>query len=257
MSLPVTRTWRTFAAVVAAAVLGPLLTGCSHVHVVDLSPAAAAAGSETEPVFPPAPAPTVEPIAGGPSAPVLTRIATTQPVVFLTIDDGWVRDPAVLGVLRAARVPVTLFLVDDAVTGHVAYFRALQAAGATVEDHTLDHPHLSKLSYDEQREEICRPLAHFRSHFGATPRLFRPPYGDRNRATLRAARSCGAVAVVQWDAVMVGGELRLRATHLRSGDIILLHFHRRLAADLVALLRYIRDAGMTVGSLESYLGLPA
>jgi len=34
----------------------------------------------------------------GPGAPesafVVRRIATTDPVVFVTIDDGWVRDPA-------------------------------------------------------------------------------------------------------------------------------------------------------------------
>src|SRR2546423_815656 len=149
----------SLAVVLVTTALSGLLVACSHVHVVQLSPAAAAAaGTETEPVFPPPPEPNVERIAVGPSAPLITRIATSQPVVFLTIDDGWVRDPAVLPVLRASHVPVTMFLVQDAATRDAAYFRALQAAGATVENHTFDHPHLSKLSYEQQRREICRPM---------------------------------------------------------------------------------------------------
>jgi peptidoglycan/xylan/chitin deacetylase (PgdA/CDA1 family) len=47
-------------------------------------------------------------------APVIYRVATTQPVVFLTIDDGWVRDPQVINFIRDHQLPATVFLLTAA-----------------------------------------------------------------------------------------------------------------------------------------------
>src|SRR5438128_1702513 len=59
--------------------------------------------------------------------PVISRIATTDPVVFFTIDDGWVRDPAVLTFLRDHHVPVTLFVLPAPVHQGLSYFQAIHA----------------------------------------------------------------------------------------------------------------------------------
>ena len=71
--------------------------------------------------------------------------------MFLTIDDGWTRDPGLESDLTRAGVPTSLFLTVGAAKQDYAYFRRLQARGATVEDHTLTHPVCTPLTYDEQR----------------------------------------------------------------------------------------------------------
>jgi hypothetical protein len=53
---------------------------------------------------------------------------------------------------------------------------------------------------------------------------------------------------------MDAGELTVRGGHLGPGDIILLHFRPTLASDLATLVDKIRQAGLTVGRLEDYLG---
>src|SRR5262249_58265844 len=59
------------------------------------------------------PPPTPVPLQGGAVAPVISRVSTPNPVVFFTIDDGMVRDPAVTDFLRAQHIPATRFLLPN------------------------------------------------------------------------------------------------------------------------------------------------
>src|SRR4051812_48960097 len=70
------------------------------------------------------PAPTPVPIQGGSVAPIISRVPPPNPVVFFTIDDGLVRDPAVIDFLRDRRIPVTMFPVPGYVREDPAYFDA-------------------------------------------------------------------------------------------------------------------------------------
>ena len=211
-------------------------------------PGPVAAGPEL--ALPP-PEPQVAPSGG--SAAVYRHVATDQKVVFVTIDDGWVRDPRVLELIRSTHLPVSLFLLERPASEGLQYFRELQAAGATIEDHTVDHRRLTRLGYRQVVEEVCPPVKDYQRLFGATPVLFRPPYGAYNATTLKAAATCGFPGVVLWDGEMTNGVLRLDFGDLRPGDIILLHFRTDLYDNLVHLVDLLRARGFGVGRLESYL----
>jgi len=132
--------------------------------------------------------------------PVLTRIDTSDPVVFITIDDGFDKDPRVLDVLKARHIPVTPFLTVDAVKTKPGFFTSVQRiTGQSVQDHTLTHPHLSRLGLDGQTHEICGAADALQGFYGARPWLFRPPYGDYDQTTRKAAAACGMKALVLWD----------------------------------------------------------
>jgi len=211
--------------------------------------------AETEPALAPPPPPDLSPTApSGPFARLLYRVPTAEPVVFVTIDDGWFRDPRVVDFIQQTHLPVSVFLIERAALADPDYFRALQAAGATIEDHTYDHPRLRRLGYERQRQEICRPVADYPGLLGARPTLLRPPWGQFNRATLEAARSCGLDTVVEWSATMNDGVLRYSDGGLGPGDIVLMHFRPDLYGNLQALVATVAADGLTVASLESYLG---
>jgi peptidoglycan/xylan/chitin deacetylase (PgdA/CDA1 family) len=210
-----------------------------------------AAGSE--PAFAPAPAPDTGPLGRGPLAPVLNRVATSQPVVFITIDDGWTRDPRVPMLIAQRHLPITVFLLNQAGREDVGYFRSLVAAGATIEDHTLTHPYLTRLRESAQQHQICGAADEDQRLFGARPTLMRPPYGAMNRTTRYAAAQCHLQAVVQWSATMSNGVLTVLGGHLQHGDIILLHFLPTLYDDLNRLIADIAQAGLSVAHLEAYL----
>ncbi|MCZ9343840.1 polysaccharide deacetylase family protein, partial [Streptomyces sp. TRM76130] len=188
--------------------------------------------------------------------PVVDHVPTRDRVVFLTYDDGAERDPGFPALVRDRRLPVTLFLTDRVAGPAFGRFARLRAVGASLQNHTLDHPALRGLPYAGQRAEICGQQRKLRSRFGVRPRLFRPPYGRYDTSTLRAAADCGITAVVLWRAAPdASGALAFTRgePRLRPGDIIAVDPDRPKGASLTArteqVLREIGRAGLGVGRL--------
>ncbi|TYB68602.1 polysaccharide deacetylase family protein [Nonomuraea sp. PA05] len=205
--------------------------------------------------------------------PVISSIPTRRKVVFLTIDDGWEQDPGFVRQVRDQRIPITAFAMRDAVeakgtpdesggearyvgAGKWGYFRQLRDAGVPVENHTLTHPNLRLLAYPAQRGELCGASKLIAKEVGTRPTLFRPPFGNYNTDTLRAAKSCGMSAVLLWTAtVQPGGKIAYQVPDkkLRPGDILLLHFRPNLARDFRVLVNKIKRRGYELGDLQAYL----
>lgn len=191
--------------------------------------------------------------------PVVNHVRTPDKVVFLTYDDGAEKDPRFVDMVRELRLPVTMFLTDSVVGPGYGHFARLQSVGASIQNHTLDHPALRGLPYVGQHAEICGQQDKLRSRFGIRPRLFRPPYGTYDATTLRAAADCGLSAVVLWRAAMEDGDLTFVSgeNRLRAGDIVSVASGEATGPTLrertTRLLREIQERGLTVGRLEDYL----
>ncbi|MFJ2029889.1 polysaccharide deacetylase family protein [Streptosporangium sp. NPDC087985] len=205
--------------------------------------------------------------------PVISSIPTKRKVVFLTIDDGWEQDPGFVAQVRKRRIPIAAFVTRDAVeargatdptaqggrflgTGKWGYMRDLRRAGATIENHTLTHPNMTTLGYEGQKTEICGASQVIRKHMGSPPTLFRPPFGNQNTLTRRAAKACGIDALLLWTAtVQPGGKIAYQVPDkkLRPGDILLLHFRPNLARDFRILVDKIERRGFELGNLDAYL----
>ncbi len=206
---------------------------------------------------PPAPLRAPEPrdVPTGRLPDTISRVPTTDRVVFLTIDDGYVRDPAAVAQIRQAQVPVSLFLVaTEARAGH-SYFADLVAAGATVGNHTLGHPELSGMPLTTQVDEICGASTLTRQLYGVSPTLFRPPFGSFDATTRHAAARCGFSTMVLWEATVNDGVIRIKGgrERLLAGDIILLHFRPDLSENLAKVFAAVAAEGLRVGRLEDYV----
>ncbi|GHA15317.1 hypothetical protein GCM10010372_13800 [Streptomyces tauricus] len=193
--------------------------------------------------------------------PVFTTIPTKDKVVFLTIDDGAEKDPAFLRMMSELKIPYTAFLSDYLVKEDYGYFKKMQAAGVSLNNHTLHHRFMPDLSYGAQKREICGMQDVIEKRYGTRPTLFRPPFGNYNEDTLRAARACGIKAVPLWnEEVFVDHwEYREWDRDLRPGDIVLSHFRGKedwegTMPDMVRrFLKLITDKGYAVARLEDYL----
>jgi peptidoglycan/xylan/chitin deacetylase (PgdA/CDA1 family) len=193
--------------------------------------------------------------------PVVDRVPTRDPVVFLTYDDDAERDPRLVDLVRARRLPVGLFLTDRVVGPAYGHFARLRAVGASIQNHTLDHPALRGLPYAGQRAEICGQQDKLRARFGVRAHLLRPPHGTYDTTTLRAAADCGIAAVVLWR-VSVRGDGTLAYTRgerrLRPGDVVAVDPDAGstglpLVERTRTLLREIEGRGLRVGRLEDYI----
>ena len=206
----------------------------------------------TPPVPSSTPAPTTAP--SGVAPPVVSKVPTTDPVVFFTIDDGLVRDPKVADFLERHKIPVTMFLVPEAAMEGEVFFERIQKVGASIQDHTQNHRSLTGLGPGAQQREVCGPVDEFQQEFGRRPWLFRPPNGFYNATTEGAVRVCGLRDIVLWTGATNDGRLDLQHPGgLQAGDIILMHFRPDLLENLQVALDAARGAGLRPAPLEQYL----
>ncbi|WP_443065854.1 polysaccharide deacetylase family protein [Streptomyces sp. NBC_00503] len=193
--------------------------------------------------------------------PVFTTVPTEEKVVFLTIDDGAEKDPEFLKMMQELKLPYTAFLSDYLVRDNYPYFKQMQDAGVTLNNHTLNHRYMPALSYEKQRQEICGQQDTIEKQFGKRPTLFRPPYGNYNEDTLRAAKSCGIKHVPLWNEEAFPDRMDWREwdRDLHPGDIILTHFRGKedwkgSMTDMIRhVMKTVTDKGYAVARLEDYL----
>ncbi|MFH9351651.1 polysaccharide deacetylase family protein [Kitasatospora sp. NPDC017646] len=202
------------------------------------------------------------------TVPVFSDVKTSDKVVFITIDDGAEKDPKFVEMLTDLKVPITMFLTKDIVKNDYGYFKPLQALGNHIQNHTVTHPVMSKLSPDKQKSEICEDQAALTQQYGTAPLLFRPPFGDgANTPTLNnSVQQCGPRAIVLWRESMQIHDMQYQAgdKKLKPGDIILAHFRgpkelkgatmTQMFADLLA---RIQEQGFSVARLDDYIQPPA
>lgn len=106
--------------------------------------------------------------------------------VALTFDDGpGPYTPSILSVLQRQRVPATFFEVGVMETYFHASTTAILARGYTIGDHTESHAPMGKLPPKVQRAQLLEEVSATGVYGVPFPRLFRPPYGSWDAATMK------------------------------------------------------------------------
>ena len=147
-----------------------------------------------------------------PGAPLVSRVPTTDRVVFVTIDDGLVQDPAVVDTVRRMRIPVT----------HVPRPRLREAGpgllpAARRPGRPRRGPHgeppgpQDALARTASTRRSADRSTRSRGCSRAGPLLFRPPGGSYNATTQSIAASCGYRYVVNWTAAANDGRIDWQA----------------------------------------------
>ncbi|MFD5144979.1 polysaccharide deacetylase family protein [Streptomyces sp. NPDC058401] len=184
-------------------------------------------------------------------------------VVFLTFDDGAEKNPEFLKMAADLKLPISMFLTDNIASSDYGHFEKLRdnGSGSTINNHTLTHPNLRTLSFEAQKKEICGQQERLEKRFGTKPTRFRPPYGNYNDDTLRAAHECGIAQLLLWRVSMqINNFQYAEGSALKPGDIVLAHF--RGPAELkgateiqmaTRMLQRIQEQGYRIGRLEDYL----
>jgi peptidoglycan/xylan/chitin deacetylase (PgdA/CDA1 family) len=243
------------AAVLIVGVVTQFGDGRSDESAQATAPTPSAPAATTPPTVTPAvttPPPTA---AVAPSiAPAVSRIDTTEKVIFLGIDDGLTRDPAVLDYLQANHIPFIAFLVNGPLQADPAFWQRARAIGGFIEAHTLTHPNLTKVSGDQLRNEICGSADAIEAATGRRPTLFRPPYGAYNDTVRAVAAQCGFWAVVLWKGSTNDGRVDFQENEIKPGDILLMHWRPDLLDNLKQVVAVTQAQGYKIGSLENYLG---
>ena len=184
----------------------------------------------------------------------LTSPPTRPRLAVLTFDDGPypVTTPLLLAQLRALNVPAEFFLIGNDATRQPAISAEVAAMGIGIGNHTLSHPEMTALSGQEQLDEINGGAAAIHSVTAVSVAYFRPPHGNFNADTVRAARSSGETMIL-WDVdpgdwrTISPDEIAQNVTdHAKAPALILLHNGKEATIEaLPKIVKAYRDAGFT------------
>jgi peptidoglycan-N-acetylglucosamine deacetylase len=159
----------------------------------------------------------------------------------LTYDDG-PNDPhtlRLLEVLAKHGVHATFFLIGRYVQQRPDLAREILKAGHIVGNHTFTHPLLTFMGEAEIKQELTQCQSALQDAIGQPSNLFRPPFGGRRPAVLRAGRQLGLEPIMwnvtgyDWNAPPAAAIESKVEKQVRGGDIILLHDggHKQMGAD--------------------------
>lgn len=131
------------------------------------------------------------PTAVGPDCRVLHCVAVTY-------DDGpSAMTPELLNTIKKFKLSITFFEMGNSIMAFPNTAQKVAAAGMEIGNHTVTHPNLPAKTPDRIRRELEHNSQLIKQFTGATPLLFRPPYGAHNDTVDKVAKDNG-MAIIQW-----------------------------------------------------------
>ena len=198
--------------------------------------------------------------------PFVCRGVGSRQRVALTFDDGpdACSTPALLELLREARVEAAFFCLGKRVAAHPELAARIVREGHLLENHSYAHSNATNFfTVARLKAELTQTQTAIQQATGIAPRLFRPPMGLSNPRVFRAAHALG-LTVVGWTARGLDTRItepprivRRIVRQLQPGAIILLHDGgipaERLVATVKLLLDTLRQRGYEVVRLDQML----
>ena len=118
--------------------------------------------------------------------------------VAVTYDDGpSAMTPELLDTIKKFKLSITFFQMGNSIKAFPETAQKVAAAGMEIGNHTVTHPNLPVKTPDRIRRELEHNSRLIKEFTGATPLLFRPPYGAHNDTVDEVAKENG-MAIMQW-----------------------------------------------------------
>ncbi|MGI8715261.1 MAG: polysaccharide deacetylase family protein [Solirubrobacteraceae bacterium] len=163
-------------------------------------------------------------------APAVRMAGGQHRELALTFDDGpGPYTPQVLSVLERLHVPATFFEVGVEEKYFQASTAKIVARGYPIGDHTETHAPMSHLSPKLQQQQLLQQTAAIGDLGAPFPRMFRPPYGLWDNATLALLKRYRMLMVLwtvdtnDWQVPGVQAIVDSAVDAAKPGAIILLH----------------------------------
>jgi len=121
-------------------------------------------------------------------------------VISISFDAAWGNEDTqtLIDILGKYDIKATFFLVGEWVEKFPESVKALSDAGHEIMNHSDSHPHMSKLSRDQMRQEIEACNDRIEAITGVRPTLFRAPYGEYCDGLIEVLDELGMYCI-QWD----------------------------------------------------------
>lgn len=183
------------------------------------------------------------------------NVQTDEKKVAFTMNCAWSADDIedILETLRNNEVKITFFMVGDWVDKYPEAVKKIYEEGHEIGNHSNTHPHVNKLTYEQNLEEIEKCSQKIEQITGERPALYRAPYGEYNDTVVKVGFE-NEYYVIQWNKdtldyqALTGEQMWKRiGSNLQNGDIILSHNGTAHTSDsLDMLIKSIKEKGFEI-----------
>lgn len=180
------------------------------------------------------------------------NVQTDKKQVAFTMNCAWNADDidSILETLKNNDVKMTFFIVGEWVDKYPEAVKKIYEAGHEIGSHSNTHPHVNKLSAEENLKEIQTSVEKIEKITGNKTDLYRAPYGEYNNTVIEVAQENG-YHTIQWNLDtldykgLTGDEMWNRLKDkVVNGSIILSHNGTKHTADsLDMLIKNIKSKG--------------
>jgi peptidoglycan/xylan/chitin deacetylase (PgdA/CDA1 family) len=209
---------------------------------------------------------TMTPIQNGTYKNVYVNGDTTQKIVALTFDDAPDENNTrhILDILKKHDVKGSFFMIGSTMNDENAtVVKRAHDEGHLVLNHSHTHPRLTDLNQTHIVTQLDQAASRIETLTGNHPLLFRPPYGSINTQVVDTINTSGSTIILwsldslDWtlkDPYAVANNV---ITHIRNGDIILMHRNAISVKSLDMILETLHSIGYTFTTLDLLLNLKA
>ncbi len=172
--------------------------------------------------------------------PTINYIDINKKVVALTFDDGpSIYTNEILKTLEQYNCNATFFVLGNKITNHSETIQEMYKKGNEIGNHSYNHRWLTRLSKEEQTEQIKKTQEIIETYTGFTPKYLRPTYGSINQSL----RNNTDLEIVLWNVdtkdwkykkvdTIVNNALK----DVKDGSIILMHDTYERTSEAVKIL---------------------
>lgn len=127
-------------------------------------------------------------------------VDTTEKKIALTINCAWSNEDItnILNTLDKYNIKLTFFIVGDWIDKYPESVKQIFSFGHEIANHSNTHPHVNKLSYEDNISEISLCSEKIKKITGKPTNLYRGPYGEYNNTVIEAANSTNH-QTIQWN----------------------------------------------------------
>ncbi|MBR2634694.1 MAG: polysaccharide deacetylase family protein [Clostridia bacterium] len=164
-------------------------------------------------------------------AKIYRKSETAEKKIALTFDDGPSKQNTeeILSILKEYDIRATFFVIGENAERDPERIRSIYQAGHELGNHTYTHRYISKIPREKLIEEIKRTEEVLHQITGEKPKVFRPPGGYYDDASLAVLEDMGYTSVLwsldtrDWSIPKSEKIVSKVEDNTTSGDIILFH----------------------------------
>lgn len=156
-------------------------------------------------------------------------------------------------------VKTTFFVGGSWANKYPELLEKIVAGGHEIGNHGFTHKEQSKLTYEQNYNEIYMCHEVVKNLTGIEMSLFAPPSGDFSNTTLQVANALNYKTImwskdtIDWRDKNTDLIIKRATNNLKNGDLILMHPTQNTLEALPSIIKYCQDNGFTITTVSNCL----